>query len=83
MKTHTFDGRGASMLVTISLPELAIRMVEVLTESERPDGKSAAQLLLALKKHAPDVHDSACELAEAASDYFLECMQAGKKELLP
>lgn len=77
MKTYAVHGTGNRMEIVFNKPELAIRMVEALTNSERPAGASAAQLLRDLEKRAPDVYETAVTMVDVASAYFLEICGAG------
>lgn len=79
MKTHEFSYQNQRMEMIISHPELAVRMIEVLVGTQRPAGINPVQAMLDLKENAPDLYESAMGLAQAASDYFLECMAAAKE----
>lgn len=80
MKRMVFDAANQQMEVTISKPELAVRFIEAITETARPNGQSSVSLLLDLKKKAPDVYEQACALADVAADYFTEAVQLAYDE---
>lgn len=61
----------AALIAEIDAKELAVRIVEALTESKRPAGASTADAFDAMD---PYVQDAARRAAGVAANYLKECL---------
>ena len=67
------------MVMELDVAELAVILIEIITEKVRPEGMTAKAALMDAELQNPELHDRFVDAATAAIHYFIKKMQGAQE----